>query len=66
VWTFSAGHQSRCEDVVTGDVCFIENKQGGRVWLPRSVAVGIDLALRCVQQFVVDLERPSAINWVEL
>jgi hypothetical protein len=62
----NAGHQSRCEDVVTGDVRFIENEQGAEMWLPRSAAVGIELALRCVQQFVVDFERPSAISWIEL
>lgn len=62
----NAGHQSRCADVVTGDVRFIENEHGAEMWLPRSAAVGIELALRCVQQFVVDSERPAAISWVEL
>ena len=62
----NAGHQSLCDDAVTGDVPFIENEQGTEMWLPRSAAVGIELALRCVEQFVVAFERPSAVSWIEL
>jgi Immunity protein Imm1 len=62
----NAGHQSLGDDAATGEVPFIENEQGAAMWLPRSAAVGIELALRCVEQFVVDFERPSAVSWFEL
>jgi hypothetical protein len=62
----SAGHQSHSGDVALGDVRFVENELGAEMSLPRSAAVGIEVALRCVRQFAVDFERPSATSWIEL
>ena len=60
------GHQSLGEVGAVGDVRFIENNQGAKVWLRRSAVVGSETAIRCVEQFADDFERPPAIRLLEL
>ena len=45
---------------------FPEDRTGATFTLPGSTVIPISTAMRCVEEFSVDLQRPRAVTWLEL
>ena len=45
---------------------FLENRAGARFTMPGSTVVRMMTAIRCAEEFSIDLQRPKAVVWFEL
>jgi len=45
---------------------FPENRAGAAYTMPGSTVVRMTTAIRCAEEFSIDLQRPTAVSWFEL
>ena len=45
---------------------FPENRAGAAYTMPGSTVVRMTTAIRCADEFSIDLQRPTAVTWLEL